>query len=229
MRRKSSDARCAERQLRGVDDAGRDESVVIWVERKEGGVWAVGRAVNPQHRRSDEPQREDYLFEGYELSDALEAANDALEDDARVLEDDGSTESVKPFTRKKSYPSSNDSSSAAADAWAVGSRRAEPGSADLAPLAARGSPSPYLRTVLSGRAPRAARQTPAAEAALGRLFRPLELRVRDRFAVRVVCGEAERLVDPRLELLGEGVLEPVCLLVDIVDGDPERLGEVELE
>ena len=67
MRRKSSDGRCAERLLRGVDDAGRDERVVIWVERKEGGVWAVGRAVNPQHRRSDEPHRDDYLFEGYEL------------------------------------------------------------------------------------------------------------------------------------------------------------------
>ena len=104
MRRKSSDARCAERLLRGVDDAGRDESVVIWVERKEGGVWAVGRAVNPQHRRSDEPHRADYLFEGYELGDALEAANGALEDDARVLEDDGSTESVKPFTRKEVLP-----------------------------------------------------------------------------------------------------------------------------
>jgi HEAT repeat protein len=58
----------------------------------------------------------------------------------------------------KSCPSSNASSSAAADAWPVGSLRAEPGSADLAPLAARGSPSPYVRTVLSGRAPRATRQ-----------------------------------------------------------------------
>ncbi len=104
MRRNPSEGRCAERLLRGVDDAGRDERVVIWVERKEGGVWAVGRAVNPQHRRSDEPRRDDYLFEGYELGDALEAANGALEDDARVLEDDGSTESVKPFTRKEVLP-----------------------------------------------------------------------------------------------------------------------------
>jgi hypothetical protein len=99
MRRKSSDGRCAERLLRGVDDTGRDESVVIWVERKEGGVWAVGRAVNPQHRRSDEPQRDDYLFEGYELDDALEAANGALEDDLTVSESDGRPENLKPFTR----------------------------------------------------------------------------------------------------------------------------------
>jgi hypothetical protein len=104
IRRKSSDSRCAERLLSGVDDAGRDERIVIWVERKEGGVWAVGRAVNPQHRRSDEPHRDDYLFEGYELGDALEVANGALEDDARVLEDDGSTASVKPFTRKEVLP-----------------------------------------------------------------------------------------------------------------------------
>jgi hypothetical protein len=104
MRRNASDSRCAERLLRGVDDAGREERVVIWVERKDGGVWAVGRAVNPQHRPSDEARRDDYLFEGYELVDALEAANGALEDDARVLEDDGSTESVKPFTRKEVLP-----------------------------------------------------------------------------------------------------------------------------
>ena len=57
---------------------------MIWVERKEGALWAVGRSVNPQHRRSDEPPREDYVFEGYELGDALEAANGVLEDDVRV-------------------------------------------------------------------------------------------------------------------------------------------------
>ena len=104
MRRNMSDGRCAERELRGVDDAGREERIVIWVERKAGAVWAVGRAVNLQHRPSSEPRRDDYLFEGYELEDALEAANGALEDDARVLEDDGSTQSVKPFTRKEVLP-----------------------------------------------------------------------------------------------------------------------------
>jgi hypothetical protein len=104
MRRYTSDGRCAERILEGVDDAGREERVVIWLERKEGALWAVGRAVNPQHRPSDQPRADDYLFEGHELGDALEAANGALEDDARVLEDDGSTERVKPFTRKEVLP-----------------------------------------------------------------------------------------------------------------------------
>ena len=77
---------------------------MIWLERKEGALWGVGRAVNPQHRSSEEPRREDWLFEGYELEDALEAANGALEDDVRVLEDDGATGSVKPFTRKEVLP-----------------------------------------------------------------------------------------------------------------------------
>ena len=104
MRSHSSDGRCAERTLQGFDDAGREERVVIWLERKQGALWAVGRAVNPQHRPSDEPRADDYLFEGHELGDALEAANGALEDDARVLEDDGSTLLVKPFTRKEVLP-----------------------------------------------------------------------------------------------------------------------------
>ena len=46
-------------------------SVVIWIERKAGAVWAVGRAVNPHLRDSHEPRKDDYVFEGYELEDAL--------------------------------------------------------------------------------------------------------------------------------------------------------------
>jgi hypothetical protein len=104
MRRNTSDARLAERVLQGVDDAGRAERIVIWIERKEGAVWAVGRAVDPQHRNTVQSRRDDYLFEGYELGDALEAANAALEDDVRVLEDDGVGGMVKPFTRKEVLP-----------------------------------------------------------------------------------------------------------------------------
>jgi hypothetical protein len=102
--RKPTAARFAEREVHGVDDRGEPERIVIWIERLPGATWAVGRAVNPQHRPSDEPRSDDYLFEGHELGDALEAANGALEDDARVLEDDGSTLRVKPFTRKEVLP-----------------------------------------------------------------------------------------------------------------------------
>ena len=72
---------------------------MIWIERRPGALWAVGRAINPQYRPSDEPRRDDYIFEGYELEDALEQANAALEDDVRVLEEDGRTERVAPFKR----------------------------------------------------------------------------------------------------------------------------------
>src|SRR5436189_2998363 len=101
MRRSSKAGRYAERVLDGFDDAGVPERVVLWIERKEGGLWAVGRAVNPQHRPSDEPRQDDYLFEGYELQDALDAANGALEDDVSVSEGDGSEVRQPPFRRSE--------------------------------------------------------------------------------------------------------------------------------
>jgi hypothetical protein len=99
VQRNASAGRFAERVLHGFDDAGADERVVIWIERKPGALWAVGRAVNPQHRSSAAPRRDDYVFEGYELEDALEAANNCLEDDLDVSEKDGRGEHVRPFTR----------------------------------------------------------------------------------------------------------------------------------
>src|SRR5919205_183592 len=97
--RKPTAARFAEREVRGVDDRGELERIVIWIERLPGALWAVGRAVNPQHRPSVEPQRDDYIFQGYELADALESANGALRDDARVSAQDGRVEPLKPFER----------------------------------------------------------------------------------------------------------------------------------
>ena len=101
MRRTSREGRFAERVVSGVDDVGVEERIVIWIERKPGGLWAVGRAVNPQHRHSDEPRPDDYLFEGFELEDALERANEALEDDVRVSTDDGRPADAKPFVRSE--------------------------------------------------------------------------------------------------------------------------------
>jgi hypothetical protein len=104
MRRSSREARYAERSLVGVDDVGEEERIVVWIERRAGAVWAVGRAVNPQLRESDEPRPEDVIFEGYELGDALDRANEALEDDVRVLEEDGRSADARPFTRKEVLP-----------------------------------------------------------------------------------------------------------------------------
>jgi hypothetical protein len=101
MRKQATESRFAERVLHGFDDAGNEERIVVWIERLRGGAWGVGRAVNPQYRPSDEPRRDDYVFEGHELDDVLEAANGILDDDARVSEDDGRPEHIRPFTRKE--------------------------------------------------------------------------------------------------------------------------------
>jgi hypothetical protein len=97
--RKPSAARFAEREVHGVDDRGEAERIVIWIERLPGALWAVGRAVNPQYRPSEEPRTDDYIFQGYELADALEAANGALSDDVRVSAQDGRLAEAKPFER----------------------------------------------------------------------------------------------------------------------------------
>lgn len=77
---------------------------MFWIDRQAGALWVVGRAINPQLRSSDEPQPQDIVFEGYELEEALERANEALEDDLQVLEADGRTPDVKPFTRREVLP-----------------------------------------------------------------------------------------------------------------------------
>jgi hypothetical protein len=99
VNRSQQPGRFAERVVEGFDDGGSEERIVLWIERKEGGVWAVGRAVNPQLRNDVAPRHDDYIFEGYELQDALDAANDALEDDATVAEGDGSDTRYPPFKR----------------------------------------------------------------------------------------------------------------------------------
>jgi hypothetical protein len=104
MRRNSREGRYAERTLVGVDDVGREERIVIWIERRQGALWAVGRVVNPQLRESEETRADDLVFEGYELEDALDRANETLEDDVSVLEGDGLPTNARPFTRKEVLP-----------------------------------------------------------------------------------------------------------------------------
>jgi len=104
MREAPSPERFAERVVEGIDDGGAREKVVLWIEWREDGSWAVGRAIDPEHRPTGEPSAEDVIFAGYELEDALEHANEALEDDVRVLEQDGLPADAKPFTRKEVLP-----------------------------------------------------------------------------------------------------------------------------
>jgi hypothetical protein len=92
-----TDGRFAERTLHGIDDAGRAETIHLWIDWMAGGQWGVGRAVNAAHRESQLPREDDWLFRGYEMGDALEAANDALTTDLAVSRADGSNEHVRPF------------------------------------------------------------------------------------------------------------------------------------
>src|SRR6185369_16764311 len=62
----ASDGVYAKRILDGRDDTGGDERIVVWIERRPGAVWAVGRTVNQHLRAAPEPHAEDYLFVGYE-------------------------------------------------------------------------------------------------------------------------------------------------------------------
>jgi len=101
MRKRSTASRFAERELHGFDEIGNEERILVWIERQPGAVWAVGRAVNFHLRSSDEPRRDDFLFQGYELGDALDRANEILHDDLSVSEQDGRPEHVRPFTRKE--------------------------------------------------------------------------------------------------------------------------------
>ncbi len=97
MAPESAGTRFSERILHGVGDDGRREEIVIWIERRPGALWAVGRAIDLRNRRTSVPRPDDYVFEGYEMSDALEAANNALSDDLRVSAEEGVNESVQPF------------------------------------------------------------------------------------------------------------------------------------
>ena len=97
MAPESAGTRFAERILHGVGDDGRREEIVVWIERRPGALWAVGRAIDLRNRPTAVPRPDDYVFEGYEMSDALEAANNALSDDLQVSAGEGVNESVQPF------------------------------------------------------------------------------------------------------------------------------------
>jgi len=73
---------------------------MIWVEHREDGSWAVGRASDLAQRENAEPRESDYLFVGFEIDDALDAANAALEDDSVASEQDGIRTECPPILRR---------------------------------------------------------------------------------------------------------------------------------
>jgi hypothetical protein len=91
--------RFASRSLQGIGEDGAREEILIWIERRPGALWAVGRAIDIGNRRIPQPRQDDYVFEGYEMGDALAAANSALSDDLEVSAEEGLTELVPPFAQ----------------------------------------------------------------------------------------------------------------------------------
>jgi hypothetical protein len=87
----------AQRSVQGVGEDGAAERITIWIERKPGAVWAVGRAVDLAQRTNGAIRDDDYVFEGFEMGDALDAANDALASDLDVSREDGRVQDVRPF------------------------------------------------------------------------------------------------------------------------------------
>ena len=88
----------AERKLGGLDDHGVREEVRIWIDWLPGGIWGVGRVVDLSSRENPSLVREDdWIFRGYEMGDALAAANEALTTDLEVSRADGTNEDVRLF------------------------------------------------------------------------------------------------------------------------------------
>jgi hypothetical protein len=88
----------ARREVRGIGEDGGGETVTLWIERRPGAVWAVGRAVGLQERADGALRQDDYVFEGFEMGDALDAANEALRSDLEVSRGDGVAQDVAEFT-----------------------------------------------------------------------------------------------------------------------------------
>jgi hypothetical protein len=85
----------------GHDERG-VESILIWIEhRGDDGSWAVGRASDLTQREHAAPRDHDFVFTGFDIDDALDAANAALEDDLVASERDGIHDlDVSPFLRR---------------------------------------------------------------------------------------------------------------------------------
>jgi hypothetical protein len=101
VKAQAGSGRFAQRIVEGRGDDGTLERVLIWIERRPGALWAVGRIVDPEHRESDAAREDDYVWQGFELEDCLEAANSALEDEVVVSEEEGGDETARPFRREE--------------------------------------------------------------------------------------------------------------------------------
>jgi hypothetical protein len=94
----------AERTVNGIGDDGGAEVITLWIERKPGALWGVGRAVGLAERHDGAVHPDDYVFEGYEMGDAVDAANEALDADLEVCRSEGRPQDVSEFTAAELLP-----------------------------------------------------------------------------------------------------------------------------
>ena len=77
----------------------------IWIDWLPGGIWGVGRAVDLSSRENPSLVREDdWVFRGYEMQDALEAANAALSADLDVSREVGEPDAAMLFSEDELRP-----------------------------------------------------------------------------------------------------------------------------
>jgi hypothetical protein len=97
--------RITERTVRGIRDDGQEEVVSIWLEYATGGLFRVCRVVDLDRREVADARGSERVFEGYELEDALGAANRAIEAelDASTGEESRNAE-IRPITRAEVEP-----------------------------------------------------------------------------------------------------------------------------
>lgn len=87
----------AQRELQGLLDDGVRHSIAIWIERRTGGQWAVGRVIDGDFRSGGAPASHEYVSEGRGLAATLEAANLALEADRSISALEGLVVKARPF------------------------------------------------------------------------------------------------------------------------------------
>ncbi len=90
--------RFAERVVRGLSEDGSPQETVVWIERRPGALWAVGRVADQRSRQAATTRLGDYVFEGSKLAEVLAAANGTLRDELAIAKAAGVETEVPPFT-----------------------------------------------------------------------------------------------------------------------------------
>ena len=89
-----------ERLLHGVGVDGSREEAMIWIERRTGPTWAVGRAIDFRNCSIPEPRDDDYVFEAMRWVTPSRPRTTRWPMDLVVSSEEGIDESVPRFTEE---------------------------------------------------------------------------------------------------------------------------------